>query len=144
MNPFAAADGQTKNGAYTLMTDTQVRSAAYQSLSDGAKQVLLICKLCRQYHVGTDKNGNARAINGDPLRFYFNREIQRRYGLNNPNKVRRELIELVKAGFIDVIECNANRRLKNVYRFDHKWQQMDRGQIQLSQGALTFITGRKV
>lgn len=145
LSPFAAADGLSKGEAFASMSDMQVRSAAYQGLSDGAKYVLLVCKLCRQYHVGHDKDGNSRMISGDPLRFYFNREIQQRYGLGNPNKVRRELIELVEAGFIDVIECNWNQRKKNVYRFSGKWQQMDKGQqIELSQGALTFIAGRKV
>lgn len=142
-NPFAYCDGLEKNAPFAMLTDKQALSPTYQKLSDGAKHVLMICRLCRKYHKGTDKNGSSRSIHGNNLYFYFNRAIQKQYGLTNPNRVRAELIELVSKGFLDVIECNAHRRKKNVYAFCAKWQELDHsGEITLSDGARTYIQGK--
>lgn len=142
-NPFAYVDGIGKGTPFAILSDTQAKSPTYQKLSDGAKYVLMVCRLCRQFHSGTDKDGRSRNIQGNILYFYFNREIQKRYGLNNPNKVRRELVELVQNGFVDVIENNSHRHIKNVYAFSSKWAELDKGQdIELSNGAKIFIQGK--
>lgn len=144
INPFGTVDGIRKNGSFAVITEKQATSKAYKALSDGAKYVLTVCKLCRQYHVGKDRNGDSRMINGDPLKFYFNRELQKRYGLSNPNKTRQELIELVKYGFIDIVTSGWTTRTKTVYIFSTKWQLLDQGEdIELSEAAKAFITGRK-
>ena len=113
-------------------------SPTYQKLSDSAKVTLEMCKLCRKFHQGS------YAIDGDPLKFYFNRELQKRFGLGNPNRVRKSMIELVENGFIEVIECNWNRRKKNVYRYSTLWHNLDNNQsIELSDSSKTFIQERK-
>ena len=142
-NPYAYCDGLDKGVPFATLSDRQAESPTFQKMSDGAKYVLMVCRLCRQYHTGTDKNGRSRSIQGNGLYFYFNRAIQKKYGLNNPNRVRAELIELVQGGFLDVIECNGHARKKNVYAFCSKWREADRGeQITLSAAARTFIQGR--
>lgn len=142
-NPFERVDGIDKGMPFAMLSDKQAKSPTYQQLSDGAKNTLMICRLMRQYHTGKDKDGKSRAINGCLLYFYFSRKLQRQYGLLNPNKVRRELIELVLNGFIEVVECNAHRKTKNIYSFSSKWQILDSGgNIELSPGARAFIQGK--
>lgn len=141
---YAFVDGYEKGNAFARISEQQILSPTYQSLSDGAKHVLSVCKICRKYYKGTDKQGKSKAIDGNVLYFYFNREIQKRFGLNNPNRVREELIELVKKGFLDVVECNAHARKKNVYSFSSKWAALDKGEdIKLSAAARAFIQGKK-
>lgn len=140
-NPFARVDGMN-GGAFCTLSDEQATSRAYMKLSDGAARLLMVCKLCRQYHTGTDKDGRSRAIQGNILYFYLNRKLAERYGFTNPNRTRAEMIELVRLGFIDVIECNAHRRKKNVYAYCSKWQQYNGQDIELSNAARTFIQGK--
>lgn len=144
-NPFRFVDGAGCNDvAFAPIHEAEARSPTYQKLSDSAKVTLMICKLCRQYHIGKDKNDKPRTINGDILCFYFNREIQRRYGLKNPNKVRKSLIELVSNGFIEVVESGWTTRTKSIYRFSSKWQQIDKGQeITFSPAEKAFLMGRE-
>lgn len=141
-NPFEQVDGLAKGMPFSVLSDKQARSKTWQKLSDHAKYTLMVCRLCRQYHTGKDAEGKSRAINGSLMYFHFSRATQIKYGLKNPNKVRKQMIELVSSGFIDVVECNAHRKQKNVYAFSSKWQMLDAGQqIELSPGAKTFIQG---
>ena len=144
-NPFDRADGREKSTPYALLSDTQAKSKIYRSLKADAKHVYMICKLCRKYHTGRDRDGKSKAIQGNLLYFYFNRAVQQEYGLNNPNKVRKCLIELVEKGFIDVIECNGTTRKRNIYAYSDKWYDLEKGRdIKLSQAAQTFIQGRTI
>lgn len=141
-NPFADVDG-LDGCAYAVISDKQYNSAAYKMLSEKGKDILTVCKLCRQFHVGTDKNGNSRTINGNRLYFYLNRELAERYGFKNPNVTRLAMIEVVKYGFIDVIENNSHRHKKNVYAYSSKWLEYCGNDLELSRGARTFIQGKK-
>lgn len=140
---FAMVDGRS-DGAYTLLTDKMVRSKAYNSLSDSAARLLMVLKLQRQYFIGRDKQtGKEKAIGGNILNFTFSREVQKLYGYNNPNKVRRCMIELVENGFIDIVSNGWNTRTKTIYRYSSEWEKLDCGQeIELSRPAQTFINGR--
>lgn len=139
-NPYAVVDGLEKNKPFAILTDKMALSKTYQELSFTAKNVLQVCKLCRQYH-----QKNETKIDNNPLYFYFNRKIQEKYGLKNPNKTRKALCELVNNGFIDVIENNAHRKTKNIYSFSGKWQIKEKtGKIELSKGAETFLKQYKV
>lgn len=143
VNPFGKVDGMEHGQSFAPLYERQAKTKIYWSLSPEAKHVYSICKLCRKYHLGRDKDGRDKAINGNILYFYFNRAIQREYGLNNPNLARKCLIELVEKGFIDVIECNGNTRRRNIYAYSDKWQEIEKGkEIKLSQQAQTFIQGR--
>lgn len=149
-NPYRYVDGfpTGRNTPFATLSDMQALSPTYQKLSDSAKTTLMICKLARKNHTGTytegTNKGKSRTIQGNVLYFHFNRAFYTQYGLHNPNKVRKALIELVEAGFIDVVECNANRKAKNVYAYSWKWQQKDEGkEIELSQPAKTFIQGKR-
>ena len=137
-DPYKSIDGfNGGDSSFTRFYYEMALSPTYQKLSDKAKVTLEMCKLCRKFHQGN------YAIGGDPLKFYFNRELQKRFGLGNPNKVRASMIELVKNGFIEVVECNWNRKCKNVYRYSTKWHLLDEGiEIELSDSSKTFIAGK--
>ena len=138
-NPFAACDGLEPNKTFSILSDKMALSKTYQELSHTAKYVLQVCKLCRQYH-----RKNDCMLDNNPLLFYFNRELQKRYGLKNANTTRKALCELIQGGFIDVRENNGHRRTKNVYSFSGKWQIKEKtGKIELSQAAKTFLQGHK-
>lgn len=144
-DPFEQVDSMGHGVPFARLSDKQALSPTYQHLSNGAKNVLAICKLCRQYHTGYDQNGNTRILKNNPLNFYFNRKIQQRYGLKNPNTTRQYLVELVKAGFLDVVENGSNTRTKNIYRFSFNYLYHDQTppvQVELSEAAQTFIAGK--
>lgn len=141
-NPFSFVDGLS-GCAFATVSEMQVTSAAYRKLSDKAKVLLVVCKLCRQYHTGKDKDGKPRTIHGNILYFFFNRKLAERYGFVNPNKTRAALVELILYGFVDVIENNGHRHKKNVYAFCAKWQQYNGSDLELSDGARTYIQGKK-
>lgn len=140
-NHFDEVDGINpyEHKAFSRLSDDMALSKVYQGLSADAKNVLSICKLCRQFHTKRDSY-----LLGNPLCFYFNRNLQERYGLKNPNKTRKALAELVQYGFLDVRENNANRKTKNIYAFSSKWRHLEKaGEIELSPAAKTFIQGRR-
>ena len=141
-NPFAWVDGMGEGIAFTQMSEAQILSPAYRKLSDKAKTLLIVVKMCRKYHRGSDTDGNPRTIKGNILYFYFNRKIAEQYGFKNPNVTRKALCELIRYGFIDVIENNAHRRIKNVYAYCSKWQGYKGQDIELSKAALLFINGK--
>lgn len=139
-NPYAYVDGLEKNKPYAILSDKMALSSVYQGLSLEAKYVLQVCKLCRQYHQKTDKT-----LNNNLLYFYFNRKLQEKYGLKNPNKTRKALCELIENGFIDVVENNAHRKTKNIYAFCSKWRNKEiSGEITLSDAALIYLKRTKV
>ena len=83
-------------------------------------------------------------MNGNRLNFYFNRKIATKYGLSNPNRLRRSMIELVQNGFVEVVFIGWAAREKSVYRFSDKWRFKDAGKdIELSKEDITYINGRK-
>ena len=126
-SPFDEVDGMNpyKHGAFSRLSDDMALSKVYQGLSADAKNVLSICKLCRQFHT---KN----YLLDNPLCFYFNRELQIRYGLKNPNKTRNAIKELVENGFLEVKENNGHRQTKNIYAFSSKWRHLEKtGEIDL-------------
>ena len=132
-NPFAACDGVQKNRPFIIITGKMIKSKNYQNLSNDAKYILNCCKYCRVYHT-------KEPIQDNVLYFYFNRSLQKQFNLNNPNKVNKALRELIKSGFIDVVENNGLRRQKNIYCFSDKWQEIDNGkQIILSDAAKVFL-----
>lgn len=136
-NPFSMVDGCEKNEPFIMITSKMMRSETYQNLSNDAKYVLSVCKYCRRYHT-------REPIQDNILYFYFNRSLQKQFKLNNPNKVHKALEELVKNGFITVIECNKYRKIKNIYAFSGQWQIKDQGkEIILSDAAKTFLKDYK-
>ena len=137
-DPFKSVDGAGgKNHSFARLCETMAFSPTYQKLSDSAKVTLMCCKLCRKFHTREDN-----IISNDPLKFYFNRELQRRFGLKNPNKCRKSMIELVEAGFIECCFLGWNTREKDIFRFSYKWQWTDRGQEwELSTTSQAFIKG---
>ena len=142
LDPFYYVDGmaKAKDGhsiPFARLPDPQARSRTYQRLSDKAKVVYMTCKLCRQYHAKIDG-----LIQGDIKNFYFNRPLQKQYGLNDPNKTRAALVELVCKGFIEVVWNGATTRTKTIYKFSDQWKKLDKGQdIELSETSRTFIQG---
>ena len=138
-NPYCYVDGLEKNKPFAILSNNMALSGVYQNLSLNAKYVLIVCKLCRQYHQKADAK-----INNNPLYFYFNRKLQNLYGLKNPNKTRAAMCELIENGFLDVVENNAIHKTKNIYAFSGKWRlKENKGQIELSDAAETFLRQRK-
>ena len=139
-NPYSSVDGIEKNKPYALISNRQASSPAFMELSGDAVKLLVSLKLSRKYYTGKDKSGVSRAINGDCLCFYWNRELARRNGYRNPNKTLCAMRELVKNGFVEVIENNGHRKKKNVYRFSWRWQQKERGKdLILSDASKLFV-----
>lgn len=124
-NPFAKVDGLEKNKPFTTISEKQATSPAFRRLSGDAVKLLVDLKLSRKYYTGTDKSGANRAINGDCLCFYWNRELAKSKGYNNPNKTLEHMRELVRNGFIEAVENNKNLQKKSVFRFSCNWQQDD-------------------
>lgn len=139
-NPFTWVDGIEKKKPFMIISEKQAQSYAFISLSGDAVKLLVQLKICRKYYRGTEKNGISRAINGDPLCFYWNRELAERHGFNNPNKTLKSMRELVRYGFVDVLENNAHRHKKSLFRFDWKWQKIEQdADIELSDAAKTYL-----
>lgn len=139
-NPFSHVDGWERNKPYAIISERQASSPHYKELSGDAVKLFEHLKLSRKYYTGTDKTGTSRAINGDCLCFYWNRELAERNGFKNPNKTLRAMRELVRNGFIEVIENNGNRRKKSVFRFSWQWQ---KNEIELSDASRTYLEPNK-
>ena len=136
-NPFANVDGLEKNKPYALISEKQAMSPAFMRLTGDAVKLLVYLKQSRKYYTGIDKNGASRAINRDCLCFFWNRELAERNGFRNPNKTLKAMRELVRNGFIEVIENNRHRRKKSVFRFSDKWQRYP--DIVLSDASRTYL-----
>ncbi len=104
---------------YVGMTDTLVRSIAWNNLSKKAMCLYLCMRL--QYD-GTNDKG-----------FYFNRGMwlddpkhrKNNYALfKSPNDFYKYRDELVTQGFIEVVESGKNTRTRAVYAFSDKWQKV--------------------
>lgn len=57
--------------------------------------------------------------------FYFNRAIQRHWGLTNYRQNIKNIRVLVEKGFIEVVEDNRFNKRKNVYRLISEWQRKE-------------------
>ena len=137
-NPYkdVDSDGSYRDGFASLYW-SMATSKVYMELSDSAKTLLMCCKLCRRF------NKTDFGFEDDGLTFYFNRELQKRFGLNNPNKVYRSMRELVTNGFIEVVQTGSNTRTKNTYRFSKQWIRKEKGQdVTLSNQSKAFLKGR--
>lgn len=102
---------------------SMLQSQAYKSLSNNAKVLYQYMKL--QYYGAKPIEGQAQDC------FYFNKamyindeEHPNSYGLyKNGAQFQRDLKQLVKHGFIEIVECGKTTRTKNIYKFSAKWQQ---------------------
>ena len=154
-NPFAAVDvHKIYDGvAFNQVYHEQIVSPAYMALTDSAKVLLQICKDTRRFYIkkegGTYPNAipykkGGNTITDDPTAFYMNRALLRQYGRNNPNKARADLQQLVRYGFITVLQLGHNTRTKNIYQYSNKWQGLKAGeQVELKGNDLAFCTSRK-
>lgn len=137
-NPYIGVDSDgTYKDSFAPFYFSMVTSEPFMQLSDNAKALLIFCKACRRFHksdFGFDDDG---------LSFYFNREIQKRFGLGNPNRVYKGMRELVSGGFIEIRAVGWNTRTKNVYGFSNQWQRKAKGQdVVLSETSKQFLNGR--
>ena len=91
-----------------------VNSWAYLQLSDSAKVCLVFCKSLIRYQNST----------GLPEgQFYFNRGIWKGFGwYKDPNKVLKDLRQLVQYGFVTVVRSGRNTRTKSIYKLSDAWQ----------------------
>ncbi len=148
-NPFRDVDCENpyRDTAFTQTYHSQLMHPAYQTLSDGAKTLLMICKDCRRYSIaGKQGEFYPNAPKNDPLCFYMNRALLRMYGggWSSPNKFRRCMTELIIHGFVTVVETGWTSRTKSIYRFSGAWMKLQEGETIDPVGAsLQFIQGRK-
>lgn len=143
-NPFTKVDVEyTYHGQnFHVMYHDMITSPAYMALSDSAKVMLQICRDTRRFYTaGKEGEHYPNAIDDDVLQFYMNRAVLKKYGRNNPNKAHRDLQELVKYGFIEVVTLGEKARMKNVYRYSNRWQKLKEGETaQLTSNEQYFCT----
>ena len=116
-----------ENTLSATLYSTMLQSKAYKSLSNNAKVLYTYMKLqlYGQKNV-PDPDGLNRAC------FYFNKamwlddkEHPESYGLyKNGKQFKRDIDQLVKYGFIDVVEDNHTTRKKNIYSFSYRWKEV--------------------
>lgn len=151
-NPFTEVDVEyTYRGQnFSVMYHDQITSPAYMALSDSAKVMLQICKDTRRFYMkkegGTYPNAipyrkGENIVTDDPTAFYMNRALLKLYGRSNPNRARADLQQLVRYGFITVLQLGCNTRTKNIYQYSNKWQGLKEGeQVELKGNDLAFCT----
>ena len=145
-SPFQGVDCENvynDTDSFSAVYHSQITSPAFMALSDEAKVMLMICKDTRRFYMRRYGGTFPDAIRDDPLCFYMNRGLLRAYGRNNPNKNQRALQELVRYGFIRVVELGWNTRTKNIYRYSQRWKKLKEGEtVKLEGKDLAFCTPR--
>lgn len=135
-NPFAMVDGLEKNKPFMTISQKQAASPAFKRLTGDAAKLLVCLKISRKRYMGEDESGKSRAIDGDFLRFTWGRETAKAYGFGNPNKTLEAMRDLVRNGFVEVLENNKPIHKENVFRFSWQWQNEN---IVLSDASRTYI-----
>ena len=145
-SPFQDVDCENvynSTDSFSPVYHSQITSPAYMALSDEAKVLLMICRDTRRFYMRREGGTYPDAIRDDPKMFYMNRALLKTYGRNNPNKNRRALQELVRYGFIRVVELGWTCRQKNVYRYTQRWKYLKEGEtVKLEGKDLAFCTTR--
>lgn len=95
---------------------SMMQSNAFLDLSANAIKLYLYMKL--QFYGQVQKPGDK------PDQFVFNRSMYvTTYGIfSNGAQFTQYCHELIKHGFIELIECGATTRSNNIYKFSDKWQ----------------------
>ncbi len=114
-----------KNDNYGTMFVSMCQSKAFQSLTCGAKNFYVLCRVQAQSEQGrrclyrhADSEGK-KYISG--IDFVFPAKHQKAFGIANSNG-SRYFKELIKKGFIELKEQNKHRHKPNVYTFSTKWK----------------------
>ena len=105
--------------------DGMMQSQAYRSLSIGARQFYVLCRVQAQSTHGTAslyQHGQRynREYNKN-VDFVFPEKHLMLYGMKRQN-AHRYFIELVNSGFITIREQNQKQKMPNVYSFSDKWK----------------------
>lgn len=97
---------------------SMLQSPAWYALSAKAQQLYTYMKL-QQFGQKPIEGYGADC-------FVFNRGMYiKTYPLyKNGAQFRRDRDQLVKFGFIEIVECGKTSRTKNIYRFSAKWQEI--------------------
>lgn len=119
-NIYLDIDTSEYKPAFYMTADDMLLSPAYMSLSDGAVRLLNLIKILRKY-------SRKDPPNGDELNFYCNKAVREMYGWKDPNKFYRCLAELIRWGFVEVVEIGKTTRTKNIYRYSSQWQRTIKG-----------------
>lgn len=99
---------------------SMLQSPAWYALSPKAQQLYIYMKLqlYGQKPLDSEKYGEDC--------FVFNRAMYTTvYPIyKNGAQFRRDRDQLIRYGFIEIVECGRTTRTKNIYRFSAKWQEL--------------------
>lgn len=110
-------------------------SAAFQSLT-APQQILYVWMKDQMYQ-------QKRHPENNPEMFYFNRAIQRKYGIKNPTQFCKDRDALIEKGFIKVVESGANTRTKDIYKYSDMWRKYGTSEFKLEYNEMSASLARK-
>ena len=111
--PFECADN---NRTSAVIYASMINSKSWRSLSKNARLLYVYMKL--QLY-------GQKSIKDHPESdFIFTWAMgSKTYGLyNNPTQFRKDIEQLTRGGFIEIVEKGKNTRTPNIYRFSDKWR----------------------
>ena len=121
-----------KGGCFIRLYKDLMLSDPFVGLSQEAKTLYIYMLLNRYSHSRAEKAElEEKYGNADVDYFYFNQDRWKKcnktdnhhYNLfSNGKQFAKYRDELVKAGFIEIVEANAHRQMKNVYKLSDKWK----------------------
>lgn len=116
-NPYGFEKKGSSNLSATLYA-SMLQSPAWYALSPKAKELFVYMKL--------QLYGQAPIEGYGADCFVFNQAMYSKvYPLYKSGaQFRRDRDQLIKYGFIEIVECGRFTRTKNIYRFSAKWQEI--------------------
>lgn len=114
---FYNSQGKSQNDKFTPFCVSLADSKPFRELTTTQRLLYLYMTFqvpCKELRKVYDNNT-----------FYFNRAIQRFWGLTNYRQNIKNIKVLVEKGFIEVVEDNRFNKKKNVYRLISDWQRKE-------------------
>ena len=110
--------------SFTRIYPGLIRSRAYHSLSLGAKQFYLLCRVqacSKEGRAVLYRHGKEFGVEYDTNCFVFPASHLETFGIRRQNSTKY-FHELEEKGFVDRVENNKHMKKVNVYRFSARWK----------------------
>ena len=123
--PKAFESDGNKSDVSANLYMSMLTSVAWKELSKGAKVLYLYCK-AQYYAEKTKPLPKCETLSEKEKALCFTMNVSKwktLYGIYKDNGVqfKKDMDQLLKYGFVDLVECGKTTRTKSIYKFSDRW-----------------------